>query len=154
MGYAIGIVAFGLLIALFRLSPPNLRSLSNSSRAETSETTLRMVPYGASTGRDRVPAGWYMAPRDAPSTQHGGAMSGDGPISTRTIRAWGAGAIVFAALCVLAFVTGHPIVGVAIALLVMFAGAVVVHDIRRNRWLREAAAWNTGHHHEFPASRG
>jgi hypothetical protein len=151
VGYAIAIVAVGVLIALFRLSPPNLPSLSNSSRAETSETTVRMVPSGASTGRDRVPAGWYMAPRDAPSAQHGGATPGDSPISTRTIRAWAAGAVVFTALCAVAWATGHAIAGLLVSAFVLFAVAVVVHDLRRNRWLRRAAAWNTGHHHDFPA---
>jgi hypothetical protein len=153
VGYAIALVALGLLIALFRLSPPSLRSISDASRAENSERAMRTTPmsFSASSGRDRVPASWYMAPSGTPPATHGGVPPGDGPISVRTIRVWGVGAIVFGALSGLAWATGRVGLGVAVALLAAFALAVVVRDVRRNRWLRRAATWNTGHHHEFPA---
>jgi hypothetical protein len=155
VGYAIAFLALGLLITLFLLNPPNLRSISNSSRSENSERAMRTTPvsFSSSSGRDRVPGGWYMAPSATPSAPRGGAAPGDGPIPARAIRAWSAGAIAFAALSVLAWATGRAGLGVAIALLAAFALAVAVRDVRHNRWLREAATWNTGHHHEFPAPR-
>jgi hypothetical protein len=152
VGYAIAFVALVVLIALFLLSPPNLRALSGASRSDNSERAMRTTPtsFSSSSGRDRVPASWYMAPGGTPPAPAGGTALGEGPIAVRTIRAWGAGAVVFAGLSAVAWATGRAGLGIAIALLDVFALGVVLRDVWRNRWLRRAATWNTGHRHEFP----
>ena len=91
-----------------------------------------------------------MAPGAGPPPSRGGASQGDQPIPATTIRWWAGGAAAFAGLDVLAWVTGYPVLGVVLALLGVLAVGVALLERRRNRWLDQAARWNTGHHHDFP----
>jgi hypothetical protein len=144
MGYAITTAAVVVLAGLVRLTSPDLRSMANRRRSDAGDRVLRVPPPTASMGRDRVPAQWYMAPAGDPAPSRAGSAAGDHAIPEGTIRWWAIGAVVFAALDVLAWATGWPVAGVIVGAMAVFAVIVAVHGRRKNRWLREASTWNTG----------
>jgi Flp pilus assembly protein TadB len=139
---------------LIRLTSPGLQALTNRRRADSTERALRSGPAppttGGGMGRDRVPAGWYLAPGADPPPSRGGPAPGDEAIPVKTIRWWTAGAGAFAVLAVVAWVTDNPALGVVLIVVAVVVLGVSLNERRRNRWLDQATTWNTGHHHEFP----
>jgi len=147
----IAVIAVVVLTLMVRITSPGLRALVGRSRSDSADRVLRMPPPGTSSmGRQQLGM-WYMSPGgDAPAGPKGGAEPGEHPTPRRVIQWWLAGAGVFVLLDVVAWASGFAFLGIVLVAFALFVLWKALRAWLRNRWLVQAQAWNTGHHHEFP----
>jgi hypothetical protein len=154
VGVVIASIGVVLLLTIASLTRSHVTDLVDRSKRDRSDRTLRFAPQTGSmtTGRDRVPSGWYMTPAELvePGNHQNPAYEGQHAIPVSSIRWWTAGGAAFVLLDVAAWVADYSALGVIMTVGALLFFGFAWHAWRTNTWFVQARQWNTGHRHDFP----